>query len=96
MTDRRAEAAAWLGLDRNDEGKAIAAGLPGRIVEAIASDDLGPVPPEFAALPAWDGLSDHDREQLLIFGRFLGAIGPPRIPLIEPETETPAPKGAAV
>jgi hypothetical protein len=50
--------------------------FPVTVIDAVTSDDLGTVPPEFLASPLWDVMTPDDRDQLLRFRLFLNAIGP--------------------
>lgn len=71
MDERRAEAAAYLGIT----DPAQAASLPQRIVDAVTTDDLGAVPPALIEAPGWDRLSDHDRTEAVRFAALLRAMG---------------------
>ena len=76
MSERReTEAREWLGLGHPPGGVGPAIPVRANVVEAVTADDLGPVPLDLSPLPQWERISDHDREQLLRFRRFLSAVG---------------------
>ncbi len=75
MDNAACEARRWLGL--GDPPGGVGPPIPVRpaVVDAVTADDLGPVPLDLSRIPEWERISDHDREEVLRFRRFMGVLG---------------------